>query len=365
MSRHRLVKNLDADDVVSEFDGDNYDEEEDELSPEDRVAMANGTAEVRLALGTESNKVTTDQIQEALWHYYYDVDKSITYLMKTYIAPPPKPTPKKAPEGESYAVSFSASRANVSEVGAGHSRLVPAHSLGDPMELPPPTSQFPAPKPIVSHSWFFRDMPWLDVPKDRQTIFIEPLHPRGGLLGGGEGAPKISKLQALAAARKRKNEEKKDQVKTLKAEDGIAKLSLEDSNKENRRPGLAKRHKATENPDQQFNLQPSAPGSQAQRPMDETSAPDVVMGGLGKGQADSPWDIPKDSESLAAPTQAAAPSAFAQTLFGPAPKTSQPNVFQMPYTSSPFFSAQAFDEPSPDDVVLAAQAKGSSFTRTK
>lgn len=109
MSRHRLVKNLNAEDIVSEFDGYDYEDEEDQLSPEDREAMANGTAEVRLALGTESDKVTTDQIQEALWHYYYDVDKSVTYLIKTYVAPPPKLTPKKVPEGEFCSKYFASS----------------------------------------------------------------------------------------------------------------------------------------------------------------------------------------------------------------------------------------------------------------
>ncbi|KAM6533125.1 hypothetical protein FALCPG4_006145 [Fusarium falciforme] len=97
MSRHRIVHTFNANDIVSEFDGDDYEEEEDELSPEDRQAMDNGTAEVRRALGTEANKVTKAQIEEALWHYYYDVDKSVTYLMKTFIAPAPKPA-KKAPE---------------------------------------------------------------------------------------------------------------------------------------------------------------------------------------------------------------------------------------------------------------------------
>ncbi|KAJ4227172.1 hypothetical protein NW759_004541 [Fusarium solani] len=97
MSRHRIVHTFNANDIVSEFDGDDYEEEEDELSPEDRRAMDNGTAEVRRALGTEANKVTKAQIEEALWHYYYDVDKSVTYLMKTFIAPAPKPV-KKAPE---------------------------------------------------------------------------------------------------------------------------------------------------------------------------------------------------------------------------------------------------------------------------
>lgn len=68
--------------------------------------MTAGTAEIRASLGDEVSKVTTKQIQEALWHYYYDVDKSITYLMNKFIAPPPKATKKQ--KGGQY--TFSTSR---------------------------------------------------------------------------------------------------------------------------------------------------------------------------------------------------------------------------------------------------------------
>lgn len=57
--------------------------------------MAAGTAEIRAALGEQASRITTQQIQEALWHYYYDVDKSITYLMNKFITPPPKVTKKQ------------------------------------------------------------------------------------------------------------------------------------------------------------------------------------------------------------------------------------------------------------------------------
>jgi hypothetical protein len=38
-----------------------------------------GAIEVKEALGT-SISVSDTQIQEALWHYYFDVGKSVTYL---------------------------------------------------------------------------------------------------------------------------------------------------------------------------------------------------------------------------------------------------------------------------------------------
>ncbi|QUC21376.1 uncharacterized protein UV8b_05619 [Ustilaginoidea virens] len=81
------------------YDGNDYDEgQEEQLSPEDKAAMEQGTADVKKSLGANANKVTIQQIEEALWHYYYDVDKSVAYLNKTFIAPPPKVSQKTPPD---------------------------------------------------------------------------------------------------------------------------------------------------------------------------------------------------------------------------------------------------------------------------
>jgi len=84
---NRRVKSLalDDDDYDDYDDYDAYDEEGDqntagdELSAEDKDQMRQGTAKVRQALGPKV-PVTDNDIQEALWHYYYDVGKSVTYL---------------------------------------------------------------------------------------------------------------------------------------------------------------------------------------------------------------------------------------------------------------------------------------------
>lgn len=335
MSRHRIVHTFNANDIVSEFDGDDYEEEEDELSPEDRQAMDNGTTEVRRALGTEANKVTKAQIEEALWHYYYDVDKSVTYLIKTFIAPAPKPA-KKAPEGMS--ASFYTSQ-HLLRIGADHRRLSNGYALG---------TETPRTNPVPS--WYFDDMPWFNTPQDRQTVFIEPDRPRGGLLGGAEEPPKMSKLQALAAARKRKNEEKKEQERVTK---GIKTLSLADQ-KENKPPV---RRQAFKPP----TITPVAKPVEPEPEPEPQSEPEPVK--------DSPKDNDIYKQHLAdvviIPPRAR-PSAFAQTLCGSAPaQPPQREFFPMPYTLSPLFNPKAFAEPSPDEIVLAAQAKGSNFTRTK
>lgn len=97
---------------VDEFDDDGYDDdyegegygEEGEMSAEDQAAMTKGTADVRKALGKDSNKVTLAVIQDALWHYFYDVEKSVAYLRKEFVNPrttqpaSKPPPPKKVPE---------------------------------------------------------------------------------------------------------------------------------------------------------------------------------------------------------------------------------------------------------------------------
>ncbi len=82
---NRRIKNLAADDDGYEED-DYYEDEShggdggDEMTDEDREQMRTGTAKVREGLGPSSSSVPIKDIEEALWHYYYDVGKSITYL---------------------------------------------------------------------------------------------------------------------------------------------------------------------------------------------------------------------------------------------------------------------------------------------
>ncbi|GAP92487.2 putative elongation factor 1-alpha [Rosellinia necatrix] len=87
MSRHQAYRNYDYENDLEEYDGTGNSDGEDELSPEDRAQMTAGTVDVRATLGTDSSKVTTQQIEDALWHYYYDVEKTVAYLTSKYISP--------------------------------------------------------------------------------------------------------------------------------------------------------------------------------------------------------------------------------------------------------------------------------------
>ncbi|GAB0134437.1 hypothetical protein EsDP_00002810 [Epichloe bromicola] len=347
------------------YDGDDYEEgAEEELSAEDQAIMEKGTADVKKSLGANAGKVTVKQIQEALWHYFYDVEKSVAYLSKTFVTPPPKATPKKIPEGKLNGFSFS-STLGLFVRSTGADTGMPSMGSQQLETLPPPPEQaFGFSQTSTPFKPDFSDMPWLGIPPNRQARLISPNRPRGGLLGGAERTPKLSKLQALAAARKKKNDEKKEQTKTSQAENGLKRLSITDgSQKENT--------KASPYPSKKLRgIEESAPA----RSTLNNLTPQKSHHGL---QSDENYNenraTQKDISARSSPTPAddgvgefdaplvpnCAPSSFAKTLFGSAPDNRQanrPDFYAMPYASSSFFT-NAFSEPSPDDVVLAAQAK--------
>ena len=66
---------------------------------------------MREILQDAANSVTDKQIQEALWHYYYDVEKSVAYILNTYMEkskanPQKKEKGKKVQGGFVYFFSF-------------------------------------------------------------------------------------------------------------------------------------------------------------------------------------------------------------------------------------------------------------------
>lgn len=61
--------------------------------------MRVGTIAVREALAGDVPGITDTDIQEALWHYFYDVEKSVNYLLQSRTAK--KETPRKKAKGGS------------------------------------------------------------------------------------------------------------------------------------------------------------------------------------------------------------------------------------------------------------------------
>jgi elongation factor 1 alpha-like protein len=440
MSRHQYIRNLDYGEAVDEYDG--YSEEEDELSPEDRALMNQGTADVQAALGVEVSKVTVAQIEEALWHYYYDVDKSVAYLISKFVNPRPKATKPavQPPNGKSVTRAIDTAAAGLPlELG------IPSHWAAKYLDLTdaglsamqayspnlvpwrqtteyPSNTRGPSPSTTMSFehrtstSHFFQDMPWGNIPKHRETTFIAPQMPRGGLLGGSGAPPKMSKLQALAAARKKKAEEKK--AIDEKAEQ--TRMQVEDLSMEHTPVGKenmpmtgpsSKRPRTSE-----FTAQGVVPvlGSKPTQP-EASHQPGVVMemaddesppgqGLSGSQPGLSKTKAPEDERAAIM----AEPSAFAQLLcwnpstshppndtesdpfygfgcgYGADNKGNPPKKASAPtdwfevrkrrrddpdnyeeevilYPNLPQSVRDTFAQPSPDDVVLAAQAKAKSM----
>jgi len=92
------VKNVqyDDDDIYS-GDEDAYGEEEQSYSAEDRENFMTLTPVVRAELDEAGLQASDREIGEALWHYFWDVGKSVSYLKNTQVSKA-QPSAKKEKE---------------------------------------------------------------------------------------------------------------------------------------------------------------------------------------------------------------------------------------------------------------------------
>ncbi|KAJ6188371.1 hypothetical protein N7519_003279 [Penicillium mononematosum] len=336
MSRHR-IKDVDYD------DDDFYDDDDELADPEEQEFLQQCTTAVlqQLRAGQPSVTATKEEVQDALWHYYNDIDKSVNYLRG-----------KREKE---------AAKLQKSKI-----QPVPAYPA------PPSTAHFSA-------ADFFRDCPWLNVPSHRKSeILIEPLYPRLGLLGGSpESGGKLSKLAALAAARKKKEGEKAPSLSetstpsTPKLEQPTSLDHSGTSRSLRDRLAASGRStpKAPEGPGSLRRLATPSSSSHPipKRPEAETKKPSVseLSGSMQRVVLEAKEE-PEPQQTM--PTIRASPSTFASTIVGAAtgPTAAEPSYLHS--TSSDLLRiygqdhAEPFDfaAPSPDDVVLNAQntAKG-------
>ena len=93
--------------VEDDYEDDTYDDVDYEEDPE----LQQGTVKVRSALGPASATTTDKEIQDTLWHYYYDVPKSVSYLRRIKdpahkeTAKPASQTASQQPLGEYFPLS--------------------------------------------------------------------------------------------------------------------------------------------------------------------------------------------------------------------------------------------------------------------
>lgn len=197
-------------------------------------------------------------------------------------------------------------------------------------------------------------MRWLQIPGERRTIFVEPSYPHGGLLGGSPDAvPKMSKLQALAAARKKKAQEQKSIASMGVVEKPMGELAISNTSENSDRGSSS---------DAASCAARTGPRSYPMRKRKNSSPHRMTPQPVDPIQQTSPQPI---EYKIPAPSiEQAKPSAFASIMFGNSEPTlihSLPKaLFSLPYSANPSaHSTDAFAGPSPDDVVLAAQSKGS------
>ncbi|KAL8951143.1 MAG: hypothetical protein Q9222_002867 [Ikaeria aurantiellina] len=349
MSRHKLVKTMDLDDELDVYDGADYDDDLDapeELTIDDKAQLQKGLLEVRAILGPTVN-VSDKAIEDSLWHYYYDVQK--TYLTSLEQQAPAKPKPS--------------TNSRQSEI----------------------TKDLPLPKICqsklcclapLSAAEFFMDSPWLKVPHDRSgEILIEPLHPRGGLLGGSpaEPGPKMSKLAALAAARRNKENVKSANDDSKGSNASVALLEqLSDHSHNNQSSAL----RGPRDPQRDSATPESLSTSQTRRyPRKRQENPPSPPQPARDPKASKP--SPNDSgdpssQAAIRSTPAASPSTFARTICGSSEEPSSPlegalhslslnalQTLRIESVSNPFAG------PSPDDVVTHAQGSSKGATATK
>lgn len=86
MSNRRVKAMALEDDDYDDYDDYNDEEDQDtasdEISAEDKQKLQQYTPKVRQALGPNFT-ATDSEIQDALWYYFYDVSKSVSWLKST------------------------------------------------------------------------------------------------------------------------------------------------------------------------------------------------------------------------------------------------------------------------------------------
>lgn len=208
------------------------------------------------------------------------------------------------------------------------------------------TGLFTRPLPAQSAKDFFSDCPWLQVPEHRRAIInIEPVYSHRGLLGGSSKDGKMSKLAALAAKRRQKENEKpvvssvNQPAKSGDLGANLSKLSLTSSHAKSREEALAE--------------DPTTQSGQTQLRSDVPEPMDGVV--------QSPHDAVKGFSSEnpePAMVARAAPSMFAKIVLGGNPSIDSSSSIVLPDETSGLFATFG---PSPDDVINKAQrTKGHS-----
>ncbi|KAL8771872.1 MAG: hypothetical protein Q9209_002810 [Squamulea sp. 1 TL-2023] len=224
-----------------------------------------------------------------------------------------------------------------------------------------------------------KEAPWLQIPPGRRgEILIEPLHPRGGLRGGSPeaGDTKISKLAALAAARKKKENDKRASSEPQAPNASVAMLqqlrtsTLSEDASDLKKSTISGLQNVASMAKDRVSIRQvrKYPGKRRNLLPAESSGDDTPR--ESPSLADGTERYPQEAFSI---LPAAAPSTFARTMLGTTqntPSSMAECLRSLTLTLPQSFGAKAesdpFAGPSPDDVVAKAQSssKGAKAAKT-
>ena len=222
---------------------------------------------------------------------------------------------------------------------------------------------------------FFADAPWLNIPLERQgEILLEPLYPRGGLLGGSpnSGGSKVSKLAALTAARKKKENEKQSSATSEGPTSSVTLLErLKSKTLEEGTTGV--KETIISKPETSSPL-PGARNPQSRKYVSKRQeSSHVSTSGNETPLTGSPSDrLARESvqEPYLKPIPSTAPSTFARVISGPSEgsklsliKPSQMFSLSLPQNFKSNTKSNPFADPSPDDIVTKAQSSSKGSVR--
>ncbi|GHJ88532.1 hypothetical protein NliqN6_4934 [Naganishia liquefaciens] len=222
MSRHRFVKNIDIDEEMAE------DSEEEGMSEEDAAALALSFSVAKPLLADLQPPIPDDSIRESLWHYFFDVEKAVSYLRKERqkgIVSPSKPDgprekstsidPASEPRSLSALQRLAASRkAEHEKAKAQQQQQMPEESRPT---VPPPQVDAPA-KPLSKLAQLAAQRKAARAASGTSKVISGPPNssspvPAKAAQGEPGGKP-VSKLaQRIAAAKAAKEQAEADNVK--------------------------------------------------------------------------------------------------------------------------------------------------------
>lgn len=361
-SGYSRTRNIDYDeDDIYEDMGEYYDDENeyeegaqnnDGMTEDDREQMRLGTIRVREALGTVAEFTSDAQIQDTLWHYYYDVGKSVTYLKNQLGLSKDEEPAKKETVTSRFDQAANMAAKNAPAITTGKHTHIQFHLVKE--SKCPVTSTLPSSLaifPAASHSDFFLDVPWGKIPMHRQgNIVCIPSPNRGGLLGGS------SKLAALAAKRRKEREDAKATIAATKPTvDTDAAIHMLDQLTLKGRENPALQTRSGERGQEGAQAQAARYNKRRRSPAPQTQAVE--------DKDSTTCGAHEPAVTVESPARRATASMFATTLCG----SSRPllldsatmQAFPVPYTSyKDYNSVDPFEGPSPDDIVRTAQAQG-------